>query len=409
MLEDRLQFIVEQLAERLDRSVIIDDSALRPLAVSAQLGRVDQSRIDSVLQRRTSGRIRAFISEYGVQRARCPVRIPANEELGTLARLVIPLLHQGLHLGSLWLIDDPALTPEQVDQAMAFAEKASRLLSDRVTQDSQEADQARRFVDNLLRPDPGVRERAVEGLRELDVIEEAPSYAVAVVRARRESPVGPDGLNGGAVLRRLAGEVRRRVSRRAVVCSTPRDGELVLVASGAHRETVLEALRYGAGDHLVGSRCGVGSLHGVREACDDARYAADVAAVAAGFEGTADWAGLGAYSAFQHLDRSLAGLERLCPGVSALWESGNDMYECTVRSYLVHGSNAQKAAADLHIHRTTLYWRLTNVERVLGVDLSNGDDRLRLHMALLFAELVPDVAPARLPAPGSAAPRRTSA
>ncbi|QKV97068.1 helix-turn-helix domain-containing protein [Streptomyces sp. NA02950] len=392
MVEDRLQFIVEQLAERLERSVVIDDSALRLLAVSAQLGRVDQSRIDAVLQRRTSHRIRAFITAQGVQRARGPVRIPRNDELGTLPRLVIPLLDQGLHLGSLWLIDDPVLTPDQVGVALAHAEEASRLLSDRVAQDSQEMEGVRRLVDNLLRPDPRVHERAAESIRELDVIEDAPSYVVAVVRARRTHPVRAGGPSALTDLRRLAGEVRRRAPRRAVLCGTPRDVELVLIASGTQRESVLGALRRSAREHIVGTRSGVDCLERVREAREDARYAADVCGVAAGSAGMSDWCELGAYSAFQHLDRSLSGLERLCPGISALWDSGNEMYECTVRSYLGHGGNVQKTAADLHIHRTTLYWRLTNVERALGVDLSSGDDRLRLHMALLFAELVPQVA-----------------
>ncbi|MBO4257797.1 PucR family transcriptional regulator [Streptomyces griseorubiginosus] len=404
MLEDRLQLVVEQLAERLERSVIIDDSALRPLAVSAQLGRVDQSRIDAVLQRRTSGRIRAVISEHGVQRARGPVRIPADEELGTLARLVIPLLDQGLHLGSLWLIDDPALTPAQVDEALACAAEASRLLSDRVAQDSQEAGAARRLVDNLLRPDARVRERAAESMRELDLIEDAPSYVVAVVRSRPDCPVGADGANATADLRRLAGDVRRRVPHRTVVCSTPRDGELVLIARGVLHESFLAALRAGAGAYAVGTRSGVESFDAVREAREDARYAAEVAGVADGFEGMADWSDLGPYAAFQHLERSLSGLERLCPGVSTLWEPGNEMYECTLRSYLGHGGNVQKTAADLHIHRTTLYWRLANVERTLGVDLSSGDDRLRLHMALLFAELLPQVSVARSAASDGLAP-----
>ncbi|MBI0380032.1 helix-turn-helix domain-containing protein [Streptomyces albiflaviniger] len=410
MLEDRLQFIVEQLAERLERSVVIDDSALRPLAVSAQLGQLDQSRIDYVLQRRTSGEIRSIISAHGVQRARGPVRIPANDELGTLPRLVIPLLDQGLHLGSLWLIDDPVLTQDQVDEALARAEEASRLLSDRVAQESQEADAARRLVDNLLRPGLQARERAAEGIRELDVIEDAPSYVVAVVRARRTCPVGADGPSALTNLRRLAGEVRRRVPHRAVLCGTPRDRELVLIASGTQRESVLGALRWSAREHIVGTRSGVGSLEGVREAREDARYAADISGVAAGSTGMSDWSELGPYSAFQHLERSLGGLERLCPGISALWVSGNEMYECTVRSYLGHGGNVQKTAADLHIHRTTLYWRLTNVERALGVDLSSGDDRLRLHMALLFAELVPQVTlTTELPTADRAAPARTMA
>ena len=52
VFEEHLQHIAEQLARDLHRSVIIDDAALRPLAITAQTGRLDRSRVEAVLQRR---------------------------------------------------------------------------------------------------------------------------------------------------------------------------------------------------------------------------------------------------------------------------------------------------------------------------------------------------------------------
>jgi hypothetical protein len=213
-------------------------------------------------------------------------------------------------------------------------------------------------------------------MRALDVPEGSAPHVVAVVHASGD-------------LRRLAGDVRRRAGRRTVVCGTARRGELVLVTAKPRRDLVVRALRSAAPGCVIGIRGGTGSLELVRDACADARYAAEVAGAVASFDGVADWADLGPYAAFQHLERSPDGLERLCPGVSALRNGGNAMYESTIRAYLDHGANAQKTATALHIHRTTLYWRLTNVERLLNLDLGNGDDRLRLHMALTFADLVP--------------------
>ena len=51
MFEEHLQHIAEQLAKGLRRSVIIDDAALRPLAITPQTGRLDRSRVEAVLQR----------------------------------------------------------------------------------------------------------------------------------------------------------------------------------------------------------------------------------------------------------------------------------------------------------------------------------------------------------------------
>ena len=59
----------------------------------------------------------------------------------------------------------------------------------------------------------------------------------------------------------------------------------------------------------------------------------------------------------------------------------------TLEAYLDRAGDAQAAAAALFIHRTTLYHRLRRIERIAGVDLHDGDDRLLLHMALRLRAL----------------------
>lgn len=51
------------------------------------------------------------------------------------------------------------------------------------------------------------------------------------------------------------------------------------------------------------------------------------------------------------------------------------------------GAQAQQAATQLHIHRTTLYWRLARAAELIPLDLRRGDDRLKLHLALTLADL----------------------
>ncbi|NUR86822.1 MAG: helix-turn-helix domain-containing protein, partial [Nonomuraea sp.] len=59
----------------------------------------------------------------------------------------------------------------------------------------------------------------------------------------------------------------------------------------------------------------------------------------------------------------------------------------TVEAYLDLGAHAQKAATELGIHRQTLYYRLGKAERLLHRDLSDGEDRLTVHLALKAAHL----------------------
>ena len=54
----------------------------------------------------------------------------------------------------------------------------------------------------------------------------------------------------------------------------------------------------------------------------------------------------------------------------------------TAEVYLDCAGQAGRTAAELGIHRQTLYYRLSRVEQLTGLDLDDGEDRLLLHMAL---------------------------
>ncbi|MFC5834467.1 PucR family transcriptional regulator [Nonomuraea insulae] len=54
----------------------------------------------------------------------------------------------------------------------------------------------------------------------------------------------------------------------------------------------------------------------------------------------------------------------------------------TLEAYLDLGCDAQRTAALLHLHRTTVYYRLGRIAEILGVDLGDGLVRSHLHLAL---------------------------
>ena len=59
----------------------------------------------------------------------------------------------------------------------------------------------------------------------------------------------------------------------------------------------------------------------------------------------------------------------------------------TAEVFLDHAGQAGRTAAELGIHRQTLYYRLSRVEQLTGLRLTDGEDRLLLHMALKGARL----------------------
>jgi hypothetical protein len=397
VFEEQLQHIAERLARDLRRSVIIDDAALRPLATSPQTGRLDPSRVEAVLQRQTSPRLRRKLIEQGLFSAREPVSIPADPQRAILPRLCLPLRADDELLGFLWLIDEPALAQEEVRQAQAAAAQAAHLLAQREIQADRQSAMLSDLADGLLQPRERAREEAAAMLAGQAALTGPPPYALAVIRlaAGRPAPApdpgraaGKDPGRAAGKLRRAAGNLRRRAAPGTLVLASPGEGELVAITTTGALAELRRAVRALPGPPLaVGTCCGAAALADVHASLGDARYAAHVAARVPRFGRAADWAGLGVYAAFQHLYRDPSAPERICPGVGALLDQRAKTYRQTVRCYLDCAAQAQQAAARLHIHRTTLYWRLARAAELLPLDLRQGEDRLKLHLALTLADL----------------------
>ncbi len=70
----------------------------------------------------------------------------------------------------------------------------------------------------------------------------------------------------------------------------------------------------------------------------------------------------------------------------------------TLGVYLDHGGNYDDTAAALHIHRSTLRYRLQRIRELSGHDLTDTDTRLNLHVAVRAAVVAdPPVLPASQP------------
>ncbi|WKX72784.1 CdaR family transcriptional regulator [Streptomyces sp. XD-27] len=114
----------------------------------------------------------------------------------------------------------------------------------------------------------------------------------------------------------------------------------------------------------------------------EARAAARAARAEPRLGPVAAWSEVGPY-------RLLTGL----PGTGAdpaarpLLERAHAELARTAEVFLDCAGQAGRAAQTLGIHRQTLYYRLSRVEQLTGLDLDAGEDRLLLHMALKAARL----------------------
>ncbi|MFP3987717.1 helix-turn-helix domain-containing protein, partial [Streptomyces sp. E11-3] len=97
----------------------------------------------------------------------------------------------------------------------------------------------------------------------------------------------------------------------------------------------------------------------------------------------AEWAAIGPYRLLTALPADAA--HDSC--VRALLSPAHAEIARTAEVFLDHAGQAGRTAAALGIHRQTLYYRLSRVEQLTGLDLDDGQDRLLLHMALKRARL----------------------
>ena len=92
----------------------------------------------------------------------------------------------------------------------------------------------------------------------------------------------------------------------------------------------------------------------------------------------AHWGDLGAW-------RLAAALPGPDPAVAPLL--ADPVLAATAETWLDTGCSAARTSAALHVHRQTLYYRLSRIAQLTGLELADGDARLLLHASLRSARL----------------------
>ncbi|MFE3602364.1 PucR family transcriptional regulator [Streptomyces sp. NPDC059096] len=346
---------------------------------------MDPVRTRSILTRRSTPAVRAWFEGFGITHASGPVRIPAAPDAGVFrGRICLPVRHRGRVLGYVWLLDDsdPGPGAGALAAAMEVTERIGELLADEAKAGTDLARELRA----VLAAGPGwQREMAVTALRtalgpsadgthlllcvapwgaEEPPVRTVPGTAALCVLPLPAPPGataarGPDGGGALALLVRL----------RSADAEAP-----VLAAAARLRETAGPA----GGAGVCAPRRGLAELPDAwREAVAAAR--ASVAQPRLG--PVARWASMGAYRLLTALPTAPD------PAVLALLSPAHAELAHTAEVFLDHAGQAGRTASALGIHRQTLYYRLSRIEQLTGLDLDEGEDRLLLHMALKAARL----------------------
>jgi hypothetical protein len=384
-----LQRQLDALADELGHSLSVDAPDGRLLAYSAQGADADPARIAAILSRRTAPAVLEWELRHGIAEATGPVAVPANPGLGMTARLCVPIRRGRACLGYLWVLDARTALD---DGAKAAAIRAARAMAPALDpHPSAAASPAHREVDELIRALLG----ETPGTVALDrLAAAAPSLLASRIRVYAVVPAAPG--RGGAVpfggdeLRRLGGALPTALrayagyvgsyvgASHAVVLARHGTGEDMAYGIDRAANPADPAAVVGAGDPAPFA------LDAVRTAYAQALAAAELAALDPALPTPLTWRDLGPYRALLHSAPAPAA------GVLAPLDAAGasaPMLLATLETYLDLGGDAARTAARLHLHRTSLYYRLGRIAALLGADLADGLVRLDLHLALKHRRL----------------------
>ncbi|MFD3615900.1 PucR family transcriptional regulator [Streptomyces sp. NPDC058676] len=381
------QELVDEVSEILGAPATLESRDFELIAFGAydSEGELDAAALDpvrtrSILTRRSTSAVRTWFEGFGITRATGPVRIPPTPEAGVYrGRVCLPVRHRGVVLGYVWLLaDDPGPTERQLTAAMEVTARIGALLAD----EAQHGADLSRELRAVLTAERGwQRDMAVAELR--TALGPRTDTLHTVVCVAPWPSAGPD--DAPSV---------RTVPGATALCTVPwgttatslallvrlRSADVLAPATSAAGRLLEQARGTEAAAGIAPARAGLAELG---TAWREASAAARAALAEPHLGPVAEWASIGPYRLLTALPPETAH----DPAVRTLLSPAHRELARTAEVYLDCAGQAGRTAADLGIHRQTLYYRLSRVEQLTGLDLDDGEDRLLLHMALKRARL----------------------
>ncbi|MFJ2671041.1 PucR family transcriptional regulator [Streptomyces sp. NPDC087525] len=430
-MKDDYQELVDEISALLGVPATLENRDFGLIAFGAHDSEddtaMDPVRTRSILTRKSTPAVRAWFEGFGITRATEPVRIPAAPDAGVFrGRICLPVRHRGTVLGYVWLLDDsdPGPSASRLAAAMEVTSRIGDLLADEVRAGADLARELRA----VLTAEPGwQRDMALGALRAaLGPSADGPHVVLCVAPWRGEEP-RVRAVPGTAALCTLpygavagvrpatvpaagrpngssTGATTGRASRSGTVSGPgngPGNGRGNGSGSGpGEADTLALLVRLRSPDALTpvlaavarlcedaGPGAAAGSCaprRGLAElpaAWREAVSAARASVAQPRFGPVAQWTSIGPYRLLTALPTEPD------PVIRPLLDPVHTELAHTAEVFLDHAGQAGRTASALGIHRQTLYYRLSRIEQLTGLELDDGEDRLLLHMALKATRL----------------------
>ena len=400
---DAITDLAENLAQSLRRSVAVDDADLRLVASSTHFGDADPLRLVSLANRRIDGPVREATFAAGYLQWRKPRRGRAlGIEGHQYDRMAFPLRSRYGLLGVMWVIltDDEDLSEDEMQQCLATATFIEERLALQREMDAEQ--HTVQMLQSLLCDDADGRRRALEALRGLAVLEHSAHATAMVVMTTGEPVSAQDGL--------------RRIRQIVTQVLTPRWGAAAL--AGLHDDCIFILLGHRAqnvraqADQAAAQilqdirrtgppssdrlRLGIGSsapLTDIRPSLAQARAAAHIAHHAN--KSWVHWDDHPVESMMLAVTKRDIETQLVPRVITDRVQAQTPEILDTVARYLEFAGSVPQASQRLHVHRTTVYYRLRHFEQQTGLSLADGHHRflLQLWFQIRASEQAADLRP----------------
>ena len=403
MSENAIQQLLDEIADVLQMGVTLDDLGGHLVAYSTRHGHADEARIRALLEREVPAEVRAWESHHGLPTT-VPVELPANPELGMRTRLGVPLLHQGVRTGLLWIQegDQPWDRQRIVAQTLTLSRQITTLATLQYEMASPQLNDHRHLGDVFQDACRGDREAVAEMSRWPSLRRGRSKRVVVSLHDTPASVARPDDHR---IAQLRIGFQQALANSGMVLVGFVRDTyttTLVTVPPGASADAGLQlhlqleavcgrvtrgratsseqfpwTLHTGVSNPLT-------SVDDIATAYQQAVVAAQVAAVEPEIGPVSTWQNVGPYRFLAHNLRTKAPLRFEIHDLLTDNDPTGEL-AATLEVYYDQGDSVSRTAEWLHLHRTTLYYRLPRIKEIIGADPVSGFTRLELHMSFKAA------------------------
>jgi len=402
--DDELAELAQTIATLTGGLVTIEDTSSRVLAYSRSTDEVDELRRLSILGRSGPAQYLALLREWGVYDRLASseevVEIAEHPESGVRRRLAVGVFAGDRQLATIWLQQGSGDFEPHAEQALLGA---ARITAAQLVSRGRRPAGSQDVLASLLGPGsdggdagrdlgPALQARLGRAARQ--------PCAVAVV----ELGPGPrDAASAGSQLDELAAilTVHAAAYRRTAlveqldgrvylllpslnpVAPSPGAADLASSEPVTSATAMLRRAMAAVRRHLdPAARAAIGPVVVSAPSAARSRRGADRALAVAGADPVSSFTAVRPRLLISAIENCLASQEDLLdPRISWLAETDPDGAR-TLLDYLDAGSDVGRVAARMHLHPTTVRYRLRRAARATGIDLSEGPDRFALHVQL---------------------------